>query len=262
MLDDQHQLILSTIIANALPAADTRCRQPVLFLPAPQFVQLPRRTRRSAHPADTPRRPRARAASRGHRRPPRRPRIRRRRYRQLGRGRIDHAHRNPGHGTVGTDRGDAIPGNGQVTVSWVTPDDGGRPITAYVVTTYVGGVIQALTAFSSSATSQVIVGFTNDTAYSFTVAATNAVGTSSPVTPSSEVSPIAPALSIIDGGTRAGHAQSGDKIIVTFFTHAFAQCLLRLLERHVVSRSRRPQRDCYGNTINVGRRHRNRDRRG
>jgi len=110
----------------------------------------------------------------------------------------------------------AIPGNGQVTVSWVTPDDGGSPITAYVVTTYVGGVIQALTAFSSSATSQVIVGLTNDTAYSFTVAATNAVGTSSPSTPSPEVSPIAPALSIINGGTRAGHAQSGDKIIVTF----------------------------------------------
>ena len=129
----------------------------------------------------------------------------------------------------------AIPGNGQVTVSWVTPDDGGSPITAYVVTTSVGGVIQALTAFSSSATSQVIVGLTNGTAYSFTVAATNAVGTSSPSTPSPEVSPIAPTLSIINGRNQGRTSSMGDKIIVTFFARAVAQCLLRLLERHVVS---------------------------
>jgi len=110
----------------------------------------------------------------------------------------------------------AIPGNGQVTVSWITPDDGGSPITSYVVTTYVGGVIQALTAFSSPAISQVIAGLNNGTAYSFAVAATNTVGTSSPSTGSPQVTPIAPALSIVNGGTRAGHAQSGDKIIVTF----------------------------------------------
>ena len=107
-------------------------------------------------------------------------------------------------------------GTGQVTVSWVTPADGGSPITSYIVTTYVGGVVQALNAFASSATSQVIIGFTNDTTYSFTVTATNAVGTSSPSTPSPEVTPIAPKLRIVNGGTTAGHAEEGDRIIVIF----------------------------------------------
>ena len=36
----------------------------------------------------------------------------------------------------------ATPEDGQVVVSWSAPDDGGSPITAYVVTPYVNGVAQ------------------------------------------------------------------------------------------------------------------------
>ena len=100
-------------------------------------------------------------------------------------------------------------------MSWTAPADGGSPITSYTVTTYVGGVIQALNAFLSPATSQVIGGLTNGTTYNFTVAATNAVGASTPSAPSSGVTPIAPKLRIVNGGTTAGRAEEGDRIVVT-----------------------------------------------
>jgi len=110
----------------------------------------------------------------------------------------------------------AAAGNGQVAVSWSESDDGGTPITSYTVTPYVSGVAQAPDAFSSSATSQVVSELTNGTTYTFTVVATNAVGPSSPSAPSPEVTPIASALSIVNGGAKAGRAQVGDQIIVTF----------------------------------------------
>jgi len=109
-----------------------------------------------------------------------------------------------------------IAGNGQVTVSWTAPNDGGKPITSYIVTSYVGGVAKGSDTFSSPATTQVVGGLTNDTTYTFTVAATNAVGTSSASSPSSEVTPVAPSLHIVNGGGQAGRAKKGDQIIVSF----------------------------------------------
>jgi hypothetical protein len=109
-----------------------------------------------------------------------------------------------------------IPGDGDVVVSWTAPNDGGSPIASYVVTSYVGGAIDGSETLPSSATSAVVEGLTDGTTYDFTVAATNAKGIGSPSGLSPDVTPVAPSLSIVNGGTAVGRAQPGDQIIVTF----------------------------------------------
>ena len=71
------------------------------------------------------------------------------------------------------------------------PSDGGSPITSYTVTPFIGATAQTPTTVTGTppATSTTVSGLTNGTAYTFTVTATNAVGTgpasaaSNPVTP-------------------------------------------------------------------------------
>jgi titin len=88
--------------------------------------------------------------------------------------------------TIGT----ATAGNGQAIVSWTAPVyDGGSPLNGYIVTPYVDSTALAPRQFFSTATIQTIKNLTNGTTYTFTVAATNAIGTgpesqhSNPVTP-------------------------------------------------------------------------------
>ena len=107
-------------------------------------------------------------------------------------------------------------GDGNVTVSWSLPNDGGSPITAFIVTPYIGGDAQTPDTFTSSTTSEVVSGLTNGTAYTFTVTATNAVGSSAPSLPSPAVTPVATSLTIANGAGKAGRAQGGDQIVVTF----------------------------------------------
>jgi hypothetical protein len=78
----------------------------------------------------------------------------------------------------------AVAGDGQVTVSWTAPaSNGGFPITSYTATTNP--------SCTTSGTSCTVTGLTNGTAYTFTVTATNAVGTSVASIASNSVTPVA-----------------------------------------------------------------------
>lgn len=76
-------------------------------------------------------------------------------------------------------------GDTRATVSWSAGASGGREITSYTVTASPGGA----TCVTAS-TSCTISSLTNNTAYTFTVRATNAIGTSVASTASSAVTPV------------------------------------------------------------------------
>ena len=79
-----------------------------------------------------------------------------------------------------------------VTLTWAAPAfDGGSAISGYRVTPYVGGSPQTPVATRSTATSYTVGGLSNGTAYTFTVAAINAVGTSAESPASAPVTPVA-----------------------------------------------------------------------
>jgi hypothetical protein len=87
----------------------------------------------------------------------------------------------------------ASAGNAQAVVNWTaSANNGGSAITSYTVTSSPGE-LTAITADGLTTTATVI-GLTNDTAYTFTVVATNVAGNSAASAASSSVTPIAPIL--------------------------------------------------------------------
>ena len=81
----------------------------------------------------------------------------------------------------------ATPGNGSATVSWTNSYTGTPTVTGYTVTASPGGATCRTT--NISLTSCVIPGLSNNTAYTFTVVATNSAGNSSASSASTAVTP-------------------------------------------------------------------------
>jgi len=81
-------------------------------------------------------------------------------------------------------------GNGQVALTWTAPSsNGGNSITGYVVEyTPSGGAAQTVSTGSATA-SYTVTGLTNGTAYTFRVAAVNAIGTGAYSSASAAVTP-------------------------------------------------------------------------
>jgi HD-GYP domain-containing protein (c-di-GMP phosphodiesterase class II) len=85
-----------------------------------------------------------------------------------------------------------VAGDGQVTLSWTAPSfDGGESVSGYVVTPYIGVFAQGTTTFNSALTTETVGGLTDGTAYTFTVTALNAVGSSVPSLASGALTPAA-----------------------------------------------------------------------
>ena len=93
----------------------------------------------------------------------------------------------PGAPTGGRRHG----GQGQVALTWTAPaSNGGSAITGYRVTPFIGTTAQtAMLTGSTATTSFTVTGLTNGTAYTFTVAAINAVGTGADSAASAAVTP-------------------------------------------------------------------------
>jgi hypothetical protein len=104
----------------------------------------------------------------------------------------------------------ASAGSGSASLTWSMPSDGGSPITSYTITPYVAGVPQQATTVSGNppATSATVSGLTNGTSYTFTVAATNAIGTGPGSAPSNAVTPSNAVPSFVQQVSAHGHAGS------------------------------------------------------
>ena len=97
---------------------------------------------------------------------------------------------------------EAAPGNGQATVTWSAANNNGSPITSYIVTPFVGNVVQPAHPFQSNATSAVVTGLTNGKSYTFIVRARSTAGIGPGSAASGSVTlTAAPAISVAHNAT-------------------------------------------------------------
>jgi hypothetical protein len=101
----------------------------------------------------------------------------------------------------------ALAGHGSASVSWTAPGDGGSPISGYTVTASPGGATVTVTGSTTSAAVSPLV---NGTSYTFTVVATNAVGTGPASAPSNAVTPTAATPPSTFGGVFSPGDFTGD----------------------------------------------------
>lgn len=84
-------------------------------------------------------------------------------------------------------------GNARVSLSWTAPaSNGGSAITSYTITPYIGASAQTAIVTGTSAVTREVTGLVNGTTYTFTVKATNAVGTGTDSAASASLTPAAP----------------------------------------------------------------------
>lgn len=99
-----------------------------------------------------------------------------------------------------------------VTVSYTAPANNGEPITSYTATSSPGGLTGSVNQSGSG--SITVSGLTSGTAYTFTITATNVVGTSSASSASNSVTPQVPTYTI-SGPTSINEGSSGNFNVVT-----------------------------------------------
>ncbi|WP_426978011.1 peroxidase family protein [Pseudarthrobacter sp. O4] len=135
----------------------------------------------------------------------------------------------PGAPAIGT----ATAGDASATLTWTAPaSDGGSPITGYRVQAFAGTTVAATQTVTGNVGTVVVTGLTNGTAYTFDVAAINAVGTGAASAASNLATPAtiagAPTIGTATAGgasatlTWTAPASNGGSAITGYRVQAFA----------------------------------------